>query len=308
MMRTEPLVSVVIPAYNCVTVVSRVVNSALTNGYRNLEVVVVDDGSTDKTREELALFGEKIRYVRQENLGPAAARNKGIELARGEVIAFLDADDEWLPGKLAAQIQMLTAEAKLGMVATAYIRKDVTTGLTQKVIEASARGNRIPYHQLLVRNRMATPTVVVRRVCFEQLGGFQTEYRFGEDWDMWTRIAQHFEVGYVNRPLAIVNACTSGITLGRNPENMRNWEKLIQINQQRARGLIERISTSRRAWSWYYANRAVICAEQRNDADMRTFLMKSIAQWPFGRSTMHKYGRLLPLALSLLGGKFRQRL
>src|SRR5512143_3730544 len=106
-MSSEPLVSVVMPVYNGARYLRQALESALAQTYRPLEIVVVDDGSTDETPAILAEFGTRIRALRQPNSGSAAARNAALDAARGELIAFLDADDLWLPQKLAVQVEYL---------------------------------------------------------------------------------------------------------------------------------------------------------------------------------------------------------
>jgi glycosyltransferase involved in cell wall biosynthesis len=110
-----PQVSVVIPAYNCAAYVGQAVDSVLRQTYTDWEIIVVDDGSRDDTKLILEQYGDRIRYIYQQNQGVSIARNRGIELARGEFIAFLDADDYFLPDKIAAQIAVFAAQPNLGI-------------------------------------------------------------------------------------------------------------------------------------------------------------------------------------------------
>ena len=103
----QPLVSVIIPAYNCVEFVSHAINSVLKQNYENKEIIVVNDGSTDDTPDVLESFGDQITVVNKENGGAPTARNAGLRIARGKYIAFLDADDLWLDGKLTMQVRYL---------------------------------------------------------------------------------------------------------------------------------------------------------------------------------------------------------
>src|SRR4051794_29928113 len=102
-----PLVSVIIPTFNREDVIANAIGSALGQTYKNLEVIVIDDGSIDNTEFRLAYLRENIRYVKQNNQGPSAARNKGIQMARGEIVAFLDSDDLWSENKIARQVAVL---------------------------------------------------------------------------------------------------------------------------------------------------------------------------------------------------------
>src|SRR5208283_2367398 len=103
----DPLVSVVIPTYNCGRYICETVESALGQTYSPVEIIVVDDGSTDDTRERLTTYGDRVRYIYQQNTGPAVARNRGVQDAQGDWIAFLDADDLWLPYRLELQVELL---------------------------------------------------------------------------------------------------------------------------------------------------------------------------------------------------------
>jgi len=109
----RPLVSCVIPAFNAEAHLGEAIDSVLAQSHRVLEVVVVDDGSTDGTAQVAQSGGELVIYVQQANAGPSSARNRGVELARGELVAFLDADDRWLEGKLARQVALLSARPEL---------------------------------------------------------------------------------------------------------------------------------------------------------------------------------------------------
>src|SRR5690242_17488768 len=103
-----PLVSIVIPTYNRAAVIRRTIENIFDQTYSNIEVIVVDDGSTDDTQTTLRQFSDRIRVIRQANAGPAVARNRGIEIAQGEIIAFQDSDDLWKPTKLERQVTLLT--------------------------------------------------------------------------------------------------------------------------------------------------------------------------------------------------------
>ena len=122
----RPTVSVVIPTYNYGRYICETIDSALAQTYKPLEVIVVDDGSTDDTRERLAAYSDRIRYILQKNSGPAAARNTGIVAAQGEFVALLDSDDLWLPEKVERQVALYLREQDAGIVATQRFAIDET--------------------------------------------------------------------------------------------------------------------------------------------------------------------------------------
>jgi len=125
-------VSVIIPAYNGAAFLPEAIDSVLAQDYEPLEILVVDDGSTDDTHDVLRPYAPRIRYFYQENRGPSAARNLGIERARGDLIAFLDADDRWLPGKLAAQVAALGTQSAAALVHTDVLFWDPTRGSRER--------------------------------------------------------------------------------------------------------------------------------------------------------------------------------
>jgi glycosyltransferase involved in cell wall biosynthesis len=188
------------PTHNYAAYLPEALESVLTQDYPLVQVIVVDDGSTDDTRAVVAPFVERgAEYVFQENQGPGPARNEGIRRARGEVIAFLDADDSWLPQKLSLQIAHLDTHPELGLVGCAGFECDSDNrriGLrVVPAIEAE-----MAFERLLVRNFVPPSGAIVPKRCLDEVGGFKN-MRFGEDWDLWLRIARRYPIGFVQEPL-----------------------------------------------------------------------------------------------------------
>ena len=183
----NPAISVIIPAYNSRRTLLSAVQSVVDQGRRDLELIVVDDGSVDGTAEALQGMSRlPVKVFRQENRGPAAARNLGIVEARGEWIAFLDADDVWLPGKLDAQMSALARNRLYGFCYTdSIIRAPDGSETTAR----PRRGGRLIFEDLLLGTQFGTGAVIVSRDSFDRVGLFDTELRTGEDWDMWLRLA-----------------------------------------------------------------------------------------------------------------------
>jgi glycosyltransferase involved in cell wall biosynthesis len=178
-MSSAPLVSVVMPVYNGARYLRQALESALTQTYRPLEIVVVDDGSTDDTPALLAEFGDKIRSIRQQNSGSAAARNAALRAARGELIAFLDADDLWLPRKLAVQVDYLRDHPEVDLVATRWLTLTEGTPAAPKEapeqetrVEIDAENSGWLYNELLIDCVVHTTTVVMRRKLVDEIGIF----------------------------------------------------------------------------------------------------------------------------------------
>ncbi|RKY09255.1 MAG: hypothetical protein DRP56_02880 [Planctomycetota bacterium] len=205
------MISVIIPAFNSEATISRAINSVLAQTYSDYEIIVVDDGSTDGTSGVVRSYGNKVKYIYQENAGPAAARNTAITSARGQWLAFLDDDDEWLPTKLQKQIHLLEANAQLKWCCTNRYQTDgkrkITFGNEQKI--TTALQNRDYFESYFLADAkgqcpIITTCLMIHRGLFDELGGFDPHYVRGQDLDMWWRIAHHYsQIGYIAEPLAL---------------------------------------------------------------------------------------------------------
>ena len=180
-------VSVVVPAYNSGTTVARAIDSALNQRDINLEVIVVNDGSTDNTSRVLESYGDSIRVISQNNSGPAASRNAGIKVAKGEFIAFLDSDDEWLPNKLAVQLKLFFRYPKVGLVSSSAECLD-TSG--NKIVSRPRNLRGSLKNSLIYDNYIVTSSVVVRKELLLQSDTiFRVDLDVAEDWHLWVRLS-----------------------------------------------------------------------------------------------------------------------
>ncbi len=234
----------IIPAYNYGQYLERAVRSALAQLHRPLEIIIVDDGSTDETPElgrRLAAESPSVRYVRQENAGLSAARNTGIRAARHPFVAFLDADDEWLPAMLSTAIAAFRAEpAQLPLVAlvacNSYRIDSEGNAIGEK--RTAPRGNRLfSAADILIKTRFMPSCVVARRSCFDTAGFFDTGLRSSEDRDMWLRIAAAHRVLYLDQ--ALVRIRKHGGNMSRNAERMREAMRTVRQKAARA-GIVPR--------------------------------------------------------------------
>jgi glycosyltransferase involved in cell wall biosynthesis len=201
---TQPLVSVVIPTYNRERTLRRAVESVFRQTCQDFEIIVVDDGSADGTLQLLRSFpDQRVRILQHPtNRGAAAARNRGIAAAKGTYVAFLDSDDEWLPEKLAVQVEDLaTTPDSLGASCTGYFLHLLDHGLELEHSPA----NRVcdPDHLLQYGCDLGPgATLVVRRDCFDAVGHFDEGLVQFEDWDWLLRFTRHFQLGFLARPLS----------------------------------------------------------------------------------------------------------
>lgn len=206
------LVSVIIPTYNRAGLIHETVDSVLAQTYRALEVIVVDDGSKDHTNQVIRSYGDKVVYRYKENGGQASARNLGIQIAQGQYIAFIDSDDLWTPHKLERQMDALLSSQYVW----AYC--DVELFQEQQILGRYSDSHQ-PYqhqiaHQLLLDNFIASPSPIVSREVFEQVGYFDEDQqlRSREDWEMWLRIAAAYPVAYIREALARYRVHASNVT------------------------------------------------------------------------------------------------
>jgi len=195
-------VSVIIPTYNYGRFISEAIRSVLDQTHPALEIVVVDDGSTDETREVVAKFGDSVKYIRQENAGVCAARNTGARESRGDLIAFLDADDTWQPTALEKQAARFAADASIGLVHCGLREFDADTGETIR-LHMDGGEDGVAQNLLLWEGPVIVGpgTVFVSRQAFDSVEGFDTRMKVGEDWDFCYRVARRFKVGFVSEPL-----------------------------------------------------------------------------------------------------------
>jgi glycosyltransferase involved in cell wall biosynthesis len=203
-----PTVSVIIPTYNRAVMVKKAIQSVLEQTYTNYEIIVVDDGSTDQTRELVTSLSDKVVYVYQPNSGRSSARNHGIRLARGKYIAFLDSDDLFLPTKLQKQISLMEKNNDYLLSHTSYQRINVQGDYIGEVKSGTFSGNVYPK---IIRNcPIATPTVMVIRKALAEDRGFEESISIGEDVILWIQLARKSKILGINEPLTKVRI--SGIS------------------------------------------------------------------------------------------------
>lgn len=173
--------SIIIPAYNKADYTVEAVKSVLNQG--EVECIVIDDGSTDHTHIKLFPYRDRITYIRQENKGASNARNRGIRMAKGKYIGFLDCDDKYMPFKID-----LCIEKNRDFIHTSA---HLSNG---KIYRPRIRN-------LLWHNYICNSTVIVKKKCFDKVGLFDEDLFVGADWDMWLRMEEHYELTYLNIPL-----------------------------------------------------------------------------------------------------------
>lgn len=195
------IVSVIIPTYNRADLIVESLESVLAQTYTNLEVIVVDDGSTDQTRSVLEPYAGKIKYIRQANLGVSAARNRGLQEASGEFVAFQDSDDLWLAGKLEWQVEFLLKNLQYDLVCgNGVFLTDERLYIDGKRLDAF-RKEGLNLKTVYLNGHVPPPTILVRKEAAVKVGGFDPRLSVVEDWDFLLRFLLEFKGAFLDRVL-----------------------------------------------------------------------------------------------------------
>lgn len=215
-MPTTTLVSVIIPTYNRADTICRAIDSVIKQTHPHTEIIVVDDGSTDDTPAVLSRYRDRIRVVVQKNCGPSIARNRGIALATGEIVAFLDSDDYWLPTKLERQLDLMDKDQSVVccLCNCTVLYKDGSTTSTFQIAKSvpdCTSGLWVnPAAVLLTRFLLFSQAVAIRRGILERVGYFDETLRFGEDYELPLRLALEGPWAIIRDELVIYHAAGQG--------------------------------------------------------------------------------------------------
>jgi O-antigen/teichoic acid export membrane protein/GT2 family glycosyltransferase len=280
-----PRVSIVIPTYNMAKYLPLALESALGQGYPDLEIIVIDDGSTDNTAEVLRPYLPHVRCFRQENQGLPAARNHGLELAQGEYVRFLDADDALCAESLLQQVDLLSRFPEVGLVhGQAHImdthgkvrglRRSRLPGAAATVVP-SARA----FRRLLRGCDICVSTVMVRVAALRRVGPFQHESLPGEDWDMWLRIAAYYDQAYIPKPLAYYRVHRSSITANYTlPSFLKSH--LHTMRSLFARQDLPYPQQEKRAYACLDRTTALVAARLRHRGPFVSYLTRALRSQP----------------------------
>lgn len=249
-MENFPLISVITPTYNRADYVTQAIDSILNQTYTNIELHVIDDGSTDNTPEVMARYDSdpRVHYYRQPNAGQGAATNRGISLARGEYIAFLDADDLWIPEKLELQVKAMQEKSDIAILySPCYCideKNQVIGARMGPLYEGHVTG------RLFVENFIPFGSALVKKECFERLGAFDESLVTGLDYELWLRFSTCYLFGYIDIPTLHYRLWGGQITVN----GIRVYENGIKIMRKFLRlfpGMVDR-ATENEAWAHTY--------------------------------------------------------
>ncbi len=211
MSKIAPSVSVIIPTYNSAEFLSDAIDSALAQTYGDMEIIVINDGSTDDTRDVLEKYAGHIIYLEQKNGGPAKARNKGIGFAKGEYIAFLDADDIWLPSKLEEQMSTLASHPDAALVYSRMINFDQAFEKPSFLWPKTVYSGHI-FDELLVEDCILLSSVVVKASVLREVSGFDEGLLTAEDWNFYLKVAKRHEIVGIDKAFVKRRMHTSNLS------------------------------------------------------------------------------------------------
>ena len=225
----KPLVSVIIPTYNRGWILAEAIDSVLAQDFKEYELIVVDDGSTDNTREILDTYGQDIVVLRQVNKGVSAARNRGIAEAGGALVTFLDSDDLWLSRKLSRQVEFfnLNPDALLNQTEEIWIRNGVRVNPKERHRKPSG----MIFERSLGLCLVSPSAVMIQKTLFDAVGVFDENLPACEDYDLWLRISCRYPVHLIETPL-IIKRGGHGDQLSKAPGldkfRIQSLEKIIE--------------------------------------------------------------------------------
>jgi glycosyltransferase involved in cell wall biosynthesis len=291
-------VSVIIPTYNRAELLRSAIESALKQTFTDYEIIVSDDRSTDHTREVVKSFKDKrIKYlVNKSNMGPSATRNSAILASKGEYIAFLDDDDEWIPEKLQKQVELLDKSPP--KICGVYSDRLIIDRLSNKIVSEGLQSNKVRGNllsQLAMRNQINTCTVLVRKRCLDEVGLFDETISYMEDRDLWIRLSLNWGFEYINEPLTRTYVHKQGHLSARLKEQIEGREKLLT----RYTNLFNK---DRKTWSKLHLLQGAQYCQLKDMKKGRNNIVKGIKIYPFN---FNAYFHLLS---ALLGANAYQRL
>jgi hypothetical protein len=264
-MGAPPLVSVIVPAYNAIDYIATAVDSVLAQTFRDFELIVVDDGSSDGTASRLGPYEGALHCVRQANGGVSSARNHGIRKSRGRLVAFLDADDVWLPEKLDMQLRALRDQPSCRACYTAATVGDATL---RPIAELRCPDGEVTVRNLLLRGNIvpgSASSVLCERDQLVEAGGFDPSLSLCADWDMWLRLAALTRFAAVPNPLIVYRR-----TPGSMSRNVRVLERDTLVLLAKAFGKRDALTADTRARVYGYQYRVLagsyLQARLRGDA------------------------------------------
>ncbi len=286
-------VSVIIPTYNYADYLPKAIDSVLAQSYPHIEVIVVNDGSTDHTAEVIKAYAGKVRYIEQGNQGAAAARNRGLQAAKGDYLCFLDADDAYLPDNVAEKVAFLAANPEFDGCYSNWAwvdksDKEVMRGDEPKVSLAHLKAQGDVLDLALQGYRLGTNVFMFRKALTDKLQGFDTSLKVLEDYDYFVRAAACGKLGYVNQVLCHIYQHQG--SLGTGCDKYTGYRNRWRLNKKLSRMFAERLRRKAVSQAWrkqqadVYRNLADFAQARGHIRRAKVLLGASLAYqtWQFG--------------------------
>jgi glycosyltransferase involved in cell wall biosynthesis len=290
-MTRTPLVSVVTASYNMGQYVCEAVDSVLAQDYPSIEIIVVDDGSTDDTQQRLARYADdpRVTVIHQENQGQTVAKNRGLAAARGELIGFCDADNRWLPGKLARQVPILLDRPEIGVV---YGDLQLIDGEGKPLPPPGTKrySGRIT-GKLLIDNFVTFNTTLLRAETVRAMNGFDEGLRMAIDYDLWLRISLEHEFLYLPEPL-VAYRIWGGQMSHRTGERMDNFFRLLEKFLREHPGAVTP-AEGRRAWAHSLTTRGLWLASVGRKAEAWADYRRALVHRPHDKRLVKSIAKLV---------------
>ena len=283
----KPVVSVIIPAYNAGVYLKETLESALAQTYTSLEIIVVDDGSTDDTASLVKSFGERVKLVSQKNAGCSAARNTGIRNATGDLVAFLDSDDLWAPEKLSTQVSVFKPHE--GFNYTNRSNFGILGALSEHQSDGVKHHNGMIFERLLEEgNFVTTSSVLMERSWCLELGTFRESLKVAEDWDLWLRSCERKPVSFCQQSLVRYRIHTGNIsrTSILNMFDAQNWIVDAMLEKHGASFAVEKLRRNAKLRS----------------AEVSAFAAANAGNWTLAIKLYSKALRIRPTKLANIKG------
>jgi glycosyltransferase involved in cell wall biosynthesis len=287
-----PRVTIVMPAYNAARYLPTAIDSVIHQSYSDWELIVIDDGSTDETKSVATSYvprtSGRLRYLYQSNRGPAAARNAGLQATTGEFIATLDADDVWLPMRLERGISVMDRSPQVGLVHSLVARINVEGNVVGSFnFPSKHQAGKIALNIYTRRANILSPTVLFRRQCIDTVGLFDEAFRGTEDRDLWFRIAERYEIAYIDEILALYRS---------SPGSVASDSGLaVQTKLSFARKHLERRACSRFSWlralGQIYREQGDVCFSRGQLKQSLGYYTRSVCCNPFNPKNVYMLTR-----------------
>jgi len=287
-MSGNPLVSVIIPTYNRYNFIGDAIRSVLSQTYKNIEIIVVDDGSKDNTYKiikELSNCG--MRYIYQSHLGVSEARNRGAYAALGEYLAFLDSDDLWLESKIEKQIRIILKEQDVGLVFTNCYNWNMDNNTYTLRYKKIYNSKEIMGKILFRKCYLIPSTILLKRELFFKVGGFDTNLRRSEDRDFSLRISKETKIVGLKEPLSIIRLHTK-YNNPKDPSDLFDYSKTVESEIYMLKKLLhneKKLFLKNRIWSRYYFVWGYQYRSLKNYKDAFRMYVKSILYNPLNIRT-----------------------